>query len=266
MHINRYFVSFVVLLAVPSAQLYAQAAPKPTSAATPIPATSSPSTQSEGVQKVTARSPLQVSPQDPWGVALRGGVPTVRLGGGLNENYIGGRTEAGAVRVEWGASLEDTQSTLGDLPHFHVGNFDQEGGKALSCTPEHDGSKTCFPAPGAPWYVDFGQSSIGAVNPFLTFAPDDRFFRYFATFRTDSFGDIYQTLSKRFGSPGSHRNSEVHNRMGATFSQEEAVWVTAHTKVTLVRRGTNINEGLLSVVYLPIEKQLPEKPEATSPM
>jgi hypothetical protein len=54
--------------------------------------------------------------------------------------------------------------------------------------------------------------------------------------------------------------------MGAKFSQEEAVWVTSLTKVTLERRGTNVTEGILSVVYLPIEKQLPEKPEATSPM
>jgi hypothetical protein len=238
-------------------------APPPT-AVQPAPP---PATTTGGPQRVSAKIALPVAPRDPWGVALHGGVPTVRLGGTtLGSNYIGGRTESGSVRVEWGATLDDLQATLGDLPSFHVGNFDQPGDKALSCTPENDGSNTCFPDPGAPWYVDFGQSSIGAVSPFVTFAPDGRFFRYFATFRTDSFDEIYQTLVKRFGTPSSHKHSSVQNRMGASFSQETANWATPHTQVTLQRRGTNVDEGMLSVVYLPIAKELPKKPEANSPM
>lgn len=261
--ISILLASRVISPAVVGAQVPSTPEVAPSPSAAP-PASNAPA----GVQQVTAKTSLALSPKDPWGVALHGGLPTVRLGGlnALSKNYVGGRTEAGSIRLEWGATLDDTQTALGDLPHFHIGNFDQGGGKALSCSPDNDGSRTCFSAPGAPWYVDFGQSSVGAVNPFITFAPDGRFFRYIADFRTDSFDEIYQTLVKRFGTPTAHTNSSVQNRMGAKFAQEEATWVTPHTQVTIERRGASVDRGLLSVVYLPIAQQLPPKPEAKSPM
>jgi hypothetical protein len=237
----------------------APATPQPASAATP---------QAPDVNSSPSAAPARperpkvvLDSAEPWGVALRGGVDSYRE----ILHKEGGRTTPGSVRAEWGVTLESLQAEMGDLPRFTLIKSPAE--KALSCLHEKDGTSTCFPNPGAPWYVNFGEDFQWAVNPFLTFALDGRFYRYWATFTTGAFDEIRSTLLTRLGRPSTDKASNVHNMMGATFAQETLIWQMRHTIVILEKRAaSDLTKGTLSAVYLPIADTIPKAPEAKPPM
>jgi len=237
----------------------APAIPQPASAATPEAPDVNSSPAAAPARPETPKVVLDSA--EPWGVALRGGVDSYRE----ILHKEGGRTTPGSVRAEWGVTFESLQAEMGDLPRFTLIKSPAE--KALSCLHEKDGTSTCFPNPGAPWYVNFGEDFQWAVNPFLTFTLDGRFYRYSATFPTQAFDEIRNTLLTRLGRPSTDKASNVHNMMGATFGQETLIWQMRHTLVILEKRAANdLTTGTLSAVYLPIADTIPKAPEAKPPM
>jgi hypothetical protein len=207
----------------------------------------------------TAQAPKVVlDPREPWGLALRGGVDPSREF--LHKE--GGRKTPASMRAEWGTTLENLQVEMGDPSRVALLPDD----KPLSCLPENSAT-TCFPDPSAPWYVDFGEHFQWAVRPYLTFAPDGRFFRYWATFAGEAFGEIRDALLARLGKPTIDKISRVHNMMGATFDQETIIWKRRHTTVELDKRSQgDLTKGFLASVYLPIAKTIASVPAAKAPM
>jgi hypothetical protein len=194
-----------------------------------------------------------ISPGEPFGIAIRGGVPSYGLSG-----HTGGRTTPGNIRVTWGMAKTDLVREMGSPPQFQFGPYDPP----MTCIPEVPTVETCLTSPAAPWAVDFGTV---AATPMLRFK-DGRFFGYAATFKVEGFSQVKEALVKRLGAPFSDSVGTVQNRMGATFEQETITWKLPHVAVTLTQRGTDVNTSLLTGAYLPIASTLPPAEEATAPM
>jgi hypothetical protein len=242
----RMFSSFVFALGVSVWPITAQTtiAPSDTLSAKEEPSTSA------------ASPPL--NDNEPFGIAVRGGVPPYRLSW-----QKGGRTEPGSLRIKWGMQHSEVERLMGPLPKSDYGS----ARPPMACLPENAGAaESCYADPEAPWYVDFGDAQVGAATPFLKFTKDGRFFGYFATFPVVSFETIKAILVKRLEHPTTDNKGTVQNRMGATFEQETIVWILPHVRIELLQRGTDINTGLLSGTYIPIEATLPKAPEGKAPM
>lgn len=136
----------------------------------------------------------------------------------------------------------------------------------MTCTTAKTGAKSCFTAVSAPWTADFGDSFRWSMKPFLSFTHDERFYGYTIIFPGDAFEETKKALFARLGKPQSDLPSTVENRMGAKFDQAIIIWETAHTRVIMMQRSpANLNEGALSVTYIPLEKTIPPEPTAAAP-
>jgi hypothetical protein len=209
-------------------------------------------------QEAAPTSSLSLNAGEPFGIALKGGAPLYRLSW-----QIGGRTAPGNLKILWGAQLSTVEQLMGPPPRS--GSSPVE--RPMHCFPASSGGgQSCSTHPDAPWYVDFGDAPVGTVTPYIRFTADGRFYAYNATFSTDAFATIQQILTKRLGKPTTDTPGTVQNRMGATFQQEMVTWLLPHVRIDLIQRGTDINSGLLSGTYLPIEASLPPAPEGKAPM
>jgi len=204
---------------------------------------------------------LDLDPGEPFGLAIIGGVSTTGVASDL---FTGGRVGLPAkLRLTWGMPYSEVGRQMGLPPQNRFAkNF--EG--PMTCTPEVTGVRTCFTSPSAPWRVDFGDAQVGEVSPFLSFAPDGKFYAYFATFRAEAFDLVLAILVKRLGKPTSDVPGTVQNRMGATFDQQVVQWQLPHVRVEIQRRGTDLLTGILRATYLPLAAKIPEPPEGTAPM
>jgi hypothetical protein len=200
---------------------------------------------------------LPLNADEPFGIALKGGVPEVRLSW-----QVGGRIAPGKLRVLWGARLSTVEQLMGPPPK----NGSSPVERPVLCYPHERSVQGCTGNPEAPWYVDFGDAPTGRVTPYLQFAPDGTFYAYAATFPVDGFAAIRTILVKRLGAPTADVPGTVQNRMGATFEQETITWLLPHVRIQLMQRGTDINTGFLSGTYLPIEATLPPPSEGKAPM
>lgn len=62
-------------------------------------------------------------------------------------------------------------------------------------------------------------------------------------FPSENYGDVKEIFVARYGKPHSTTQSDVRNRMGATFRQEELLWMGKRASVSVSRYGSNLSDG-----------------------
>lgn len=69
------------------------------------------------------------------------------------------------------------------------------------------------------------------------------------TIRSEDFDKVLALMVNKFGKPSKTENSDVQNRMGASFPQTEAYWTIEGCELYLARLGGQIDEGVLTVSH-----------------
>jgi hypothetical protein len=160
-----------------------------------------------------------------------------------------------SARLHWGMPRSEVDELL-QAPG---------GGRSpLNCS----GSRLvmCFvldPSVYSTWSADFGGVR---TDPILEFTPDGRFFAFHLSFSEDAYLTVSRSLDSRLGAATLAEDSEVQNRMGATFNQTISTWANTHTSVFLIRRSpSDLTKSTVRVAYLPLEGTLPPEPTAPAP-
>lgn len=146
--------------------------------------------------------------------------------------------------IKWGASQDEAKLVVAPHPLYHCRTYGKDEPDKTLCLIE-DG-------------VDFGGGD--SYDVFIHFYKD-RFFLYFVQFPSEEFSFVADATERRLGKPTKSKKSIVQNRMGANFDQTEKLWSLTNTKVEIVkRRSSKLSEGEMTVIYLPISKEVTTKP------
>lgn len=114
------------------------------------------------------------------------------------------------------------------------------------------------------WYPDFGPDSPWFETDILFHR--DEFYGYDLTLDSDTgFPFVLSTLVKALGEPDAMTESIVKNRMGAEFDNLEASWRRGDVLLVLKKRDFRIDEGSLTVRYLPISEGIEIKSGGEAP-
>lgn len=78
-----------------------------------------------------------------------------------------------------------------------------------------------------------------------------RLFRITATFDTIDFDRVADAMNIKFGEPDQTMTLTKENPMGAEFGSEVRKWTKNNTRIEVEQRGSKIDEGIASFLYLP---------------
>src|ERR1017187_1412075 len=62
-------------------------------------------------------------------------------------------------------------------------------------------------------------------------------------FPSEDYEAVRDMFIEKYGKPFNVSESEVQNRMGATFQQERLLWIGQHVQISMSRYGSTISEG-----------------------
>ena len=194
----------------------AAAAPAPMSSAagSPSQAGAAPS-HPMSLTVVPAQAPLELDPQEPKGILLRG-------------SFGPSAAPAPLLRVEWGATLPAVKQAISSLSGGPAGD-------PLSCF-QRDGDTFCFPVGKTLEWADLGAAWKSQARPGLRFAPDGRFCHYALSFPHGDFDAVRAALEAQLGPPASDAPSKEQDPTGAASDQRLILWKLHHVSVALQQR------------------------------
>jgi hypothetical protein len=107
----------------------------------------------------------------------------------------------------------------------------------LPCLPAVNGKLFCN------LIIDGGGFSLNARFIF----EDTGLTQVFGKFPSENYQDVKEMFIAKYGKPHSATQSDVQNRMGATFRQEELLWIGKRVSIVLSRYGSTISDGSFGV-------------------
>lgn len=139
--------------------------------------------------------------------------------------------------LKWGASVGAAAEVL-DSAEMCLCIYGTDDNSVCKPKPEKDPEKipsrrVCFTT------FDVGPVK---VKDQITFV-NDALAAVSMTFDTDDYERIRAIFIEKYGEPASREASEVHNRMGAAFQQEELDWKGQTVVVSLSRFGSKLTQG-----------------------
>jgi hypothetical protein len=208
------------------------------------------SASAQGASQLPAASSAPPPATDePRGLAVTGGVSEQEF----FRNWEAARSRVRHELVSWGTDKADIIRTLAP--------------SGLSvCVPAGKAVELCRPRV-LEWYADFGPNPPARSRADASlFFFEGKFFQYSLSFGAQLFDFVRDTVMASLKAPTEKKSSTVQNRMGATFNQDEEVWRTEHTLVTVRRRSPqNLEEGEMVVIYLPIAMKVPKQDPGKPP-
>ena len=190
------------------------------------------------------------------------------------------RAETKTIFVDWELSKEQVIALTGEKRVTGLKPIIAD----LYCSVENKYTKvTRCPVPDSAWHgvarfiPDFGPemyyyapTSGASANTTLLFF-EDRFFSVVFDFDIEEVGagamflELVEALEERLGPPAVDDSSTIQNRMGAEFDQRTVSWKTESVLVTMTFRGRTLEKSRLTITYLPVAAEVPERPRLTAP-
>lgn len=90
----------------------------------------------------------------------------------------------------------------------------------------------------------------------------NQFFQVQADFAPSDYQTIQSSLVSALGNPAKSSVGKVQNAFGAQFDQATAEWTTKEVLIQLSKRSEKIDEGSLTMTYLPISQKRQRQPVA----
>ena len=226
----------------------AQSAAPPAASTAPLPAPG-PSQYECATTPPNWPLPAGCPPREPRGLAGVGGVTLEEW----SRNREAARLRVRHELLSWGTDKADIIRTLAPsgLP---------------VCVPAGQSLELCSPRV-LEWSADFGPNAPGRSRADASlFFFEGKLFKYSLSFGGQVFGFVCDTVAASLGTPTEKKSSTVQNRLGASFNQDESIWKTASTIVIVTRRSpNNLEEGEMTVVYLPIAVKVPKQETGKAP-
>lgn len=152
-----------------------------------------------------------------------------------------------SVLLPWGATVDEAKALLPRSKPDVLGST-----TSLFCTSFNCSFHDSF-VDG--WRIDTGDVTF-ADRPSLEFH-EGKFYQYSMLIPANSFGAMYDILSKALGSPSKSEDIPRQNAYGAKWTGLIRTWDTQNCEVKLAAQISRIDDGLLIVTYKPLKP--PEK-------